>query len=624
MAMGKSEIAGYTPKLPAAEQNKTPEDEHARDNSARSKFDQAKGSEQAARPDKIAEAGAQAYAPGTDANANLGNRMRDSGKGQLPSFGIDFSSDKLAARLDKTKEVKTLDYKNPNMSEEGQALVRQAERAILKPGYPNAGKELLKFAQDVEHFEKQAKQNDISPEEVKRTYKGIEDLLKSATAGAPGVTGDGMSSERQRVRVAEQLMNMVAHPEDRNQGDSDTCAMATVEGMLLTGNNAEPSRVTRMVAEVALTGQTKVGNLDDNGSKNETGSKNEVTVKLDKQSMRSFGEHADNRPSGDERQRLAENIFRLTAANTYFAMRKQEGHTEGQLHYESGKNGNRLVYKRDESLPHDEKLAERNKPGEEISGPHEASTPIAGSRILNQITGKDYKERFLVNTNAEESDAKWTTGFSNAKELDDLLKKAKDEGKMPVTIGVFASNPLFRKGDNLFSEMDEIESEQDASKIVRDMVEDGHAILITDRTDSPLGAQYQIKNTWGKESNIKAWSHELFESTEQMRPTKLVDQLDKWHQGHKPDDKEHRHRFVASLLLTTSALERQAKELPNGGSPAHQRDLQSANLRMKAMYETLPLNMRREIERGIQNHLKTVKDPEKKATIQRTLDTLTK
>lgn len=618
MTMGKSELAeASTPKLPAAEQNKTPEDARARENSGQNKFDQAKGSDQTASPDKIAEARAEAYAPGTDANANLGSRMRDSGKGQLPSFGIDFSSDKVAARVDKTKEVKSPEYKNPNMSEEGQALVRQAEKAILRPGYPNAGKELLKFAQDVEHFEKQAKENGISPEEVKRTYKGIDALLKSAAPGAPGVTGDGMPSERQRVRVAEQLMNMVAHPEDRNQGDSDTCAMATAEGMLLTGKNAEPSRVTKIVSEVALTGQTKVGNTDENGNSNE------VTVKLDKQSMRSFGEHADNRPVGDERQRLAENIFRLTAANTYFAMRKQEGHAEGQLHYESGKNGNRLVYRRDESLPHDEKLAERNKPGEEISGPHEASTPIAGSRILNQITGKDYKERFLVNTNAEESDPKWTTGFSNAKELDDQLKKARDEGKMPVTIGVFASNPLFSKGDNLFSEMDDIESEEEAGKIVRDMVEDGHAIMITDRTDGPLGPQYQIKNTWGKESNIMAWSHELFESTEQMRPSKVVEQLDQWHQSHKPDDKEHRNRFVASILLTTAALDRQAKELPNGGSPAHQRDLQSANLKMKALYETLPINMRREIERGVQNHLKTIKDPEKKATIQRVLETLT-
>jgi hypothetical protein len=515
----------------------------------------------------------------------------------------------MAARLDKAREIKSAEYKNPNMSEEGQALVRQAEKAILKPGYPNAGKELLKFAQDVEQFEKLSRLNGISPEEVKKTYKGIDDLLKSAAPTSPGVTGDGMPSARQRVRVAEQLMNMVAHPEDRNQGNFDTCAMATVEGMLLTGKNAEPSRVTNMVSEVALSGQTKAGDL---------------TVKVDKQSMLSFGEHADNRPVGDDRQRLAENIFRLAAANTYFALRKQEGHAEGQLHYVSGKDGNQVIYKRDQALPHDAKLAERNTPGEEIRGAHEASTAVAGSRILKQITGKDFKDRIFVNTNAEESDPNWVTEFSNAKEMDDLLKKAKEEGRLPITLGVFTSNQLFSKGENIFSEMDDVDDEKEAGSVIRDMLEDGHAILVTDRREGPLGAQYDIKNTWGAKSNIQTWSSPLYESTEQLHPTKVIEQLDKWHKGHKPGDKEHTERYVLSLFLTSATLNKQVGELPNGGTPSHQKDLQLANLQMRANYQALPVETRREVEKHVAKQIKSIKDTEQKALVQETLDRLTK
>lgn len=599
--MSRSDTAEATEvKNPKTEPNKAPEAQTGTDNTNQNEA--GKGSD----TNSIAQASAQAYAPGTDANSSIGrDNTTKVAEGKLPNFFPDLKVDYSSDKNKEVKETKETGYKNPNMSEEGQALVRQAEKAILKPGYPNAGKELLKFAQDVETFEKTARENGLGPEEVKNTYKGINDLLRSSSEpGNPGVTGDGMKSERQRVRVAEQLMNMVAHPEDRSQGSFGTCAMATAEGMLLTGKNADPSKVTKMVSEVALTGKTEVGGL---------------TVKLDRQSMQSFGEHADNRDVGVDKQRLAENIFRLTAANTYYAMMKEEGKAEGQLQYVSRKDGNHLIYKRDESLPHDANMAKQFTLKDGDTSPGEAATLVNESRILNRITGKDYKERMVQNGNIVDGDEKWVTQVKSQQELDAHLKQVKENGGYPVTLTVYAGNPPFSDASNPFKAMDKTKSTNDIVNIFKDVFFDAHSILLTDRKEGPRGPEYPIKNTWGADSNVTANQDTVYTATLPVKASHMAENIDKWHQESNDKTSEgHLGKLAVSLLLTSLEIDTRRRNTPEGANPALERDLQSAQLRLHSVYQGLPQADRTKIEREMDKALKQQSpDPQTKELLQK-------
>lgn len=554
--------------------------------------------------DNIAAAGAQAYAPGALPDIRA-NRTQDQTRALgLPEVSIDFSKDK-AKDGDKTREGEKTQYTNPNVSPEAQELVRQAEKTIMRPGYPNAAKEFEQFKADVELFERQAKANNLSDQEVRDTYKGIDKLLKSADGAHPGLTRDGMQSERQRIRVAEQLMNMTARPEDRSQGSYDTCAMATVEGMLLTGKGSHPAKVTQMVSDVALTGKTNVGGTE---------------VKLDRQSMQSFGEHAQNREYGADSQRLAENIFRLTAANTYYGIMKEEGKAEGQLQYVSRPDGNRLIYKRDHTLPDKPELAALNKPEGRVSDPGDASTMVAESRILNKITGDDYKSRVLVNTNVEKTDPAWTTGYKSQAELDDVLKKTGEDGKFPVALGVYTGNELFSDGKNPFSAMDKIKNQNELEKRFKDMYEDGHSLMLTGRNTDFGSPRYGIKNTWGESSNISGSAADVFQSTEPVRPTKLADFIDSWHQDHSGDkSKEHTEKFAGSLFFTAAYIEMQRKNSPAGGSQAMQRDYEEATRHLATMYKTVPEKTRRELEQTVDKLAEQTKDADERQTLMRIL-----
>lgn len=425
----------------------------------------------------------------------------------------------------------------PPLTKEGQDLLDLAEKRIKIPGYPNAGKEFEQFARDLETFEKSARDQGLSPQEVKDTYKGISRLLDSAAPGKPGVTEAGMTSDRQRVRVAEQLMNMVARPEDRQQGNFDTCAMASVEGMLLTGKDRQPSKVTGMVADVALTGHTNVNGID---------------VKIDKRSMQSFGEHAENRGAGENKQRLAENIFRLTAANTYYGIMRAEGSPEGQLSYVSGKDGNQLKYTPDANDPtkHKPEYALLNKPEGRVTSPGPAASMTGESRILNQITGKDYSDRLIVNSATKGEDPKWVKMVGSQNELDTHLRQLEAQGKMPVALAVFAGHRMFSDGENPFNQLSQINSDKDIKKVFDTMYQDGHSLLVTGTNQFGFSTRYDIKNTWGAESSKSVSNRELFESTRPVSPSEMVNNLEQWKAGNVDmQDKKERAKYETGIGL---------------------------------------------------------------------------
>lgn len=499
----------------------------------------------------------------------------------LPTFEL--------AELPKLEFIKPgIDLYQPagtSVSSDGRKLLALAEKTISNPGYPNSKRELEQFVSDVETFERNARVNGLSTEEVQKVYKDIGRLLESTQPGqsaAIGKSGEGIASDRQRIRVAEQLMNMVARPEDRSQGSFDTCAMATVEGLLLTGKTAEPSRVTSMVADVALTGKTNVGGLE---------------VKLDRQSMQSFGEHAENRGYGQDKQRLAENIFRLTAANTYYALMKQEGKAEGQLHYVSRSDGNRLIYKRDSSLPEKAELANLNKPEGRDTSPGAASTMIGESRILNQITGKDYKDRILVNTNTEPEDKKWVTGYASQQELDALVKQAKEAGKLPLAVGVYTGNAIFQYG-NTFDVLNGKSDQQTISELFSRMFMDTHSLLIQDRRNDFGFPQYQLKNTWGLENNISPSAKEFFAATEPVKSSEMAQRLVDWSDNQVKQDKTYYERLTGAIVAVGLYGERQRDQAQDDDRKAAAlTDAAQADQSLALLYRTVPKETRDSIKK---------------------------
>jgi hypothetical protein len=501
---------------------------------------------------------------------------------------------------DRSKESK-LGSPQSSLSPEGQALLASAEKSIKVPGYPNAEKEFAQFTKDLETFEKSAREQGLSPQEVKDTYKGIGRLLDSAAPGKPGVTEAGMTSDRQRVRVAEQLMNMVARPEDRQQGNFDTCAMASVEGMLLTGRDRQPSKVTGMVADVALTGHTNVGGID---------------VKIDKRSMQSFGEHADNRGAGENKQRLAENIFRLTAANTYYGIMRAEGSPEGQLSYVSGKDGNQLKYTPDANDPtkHKPEYAQLNKPEGRETSPGPAATMTGESRILNQITGKDYSDRLIVNSATKGEDPKWVKLVSSQSELDTHLKQLQDQGKMPVALGVFAGHRIFSDGENPFNQLSQSSSDKDIKRVFDSMYQDGHSLLVTGANQFGFGTRYDIKNTWGADSSKSVSNRELFESTRPVSPSEMVGNLELWRVGNLDmQDKKERSKYETGIGLAVLYVVGGYTNLSDNVPQSVKNDYVQAGRRLKDIMQGMTPESQKElvkVEKQLQEQAK--KDPQYK------------
>lgn len=492
-----------------------------------------------------------------------------------PGTPIDKSTALAQAGQDRVSELPVFQQQSP-LSKEGQDLLAVAEKRIKIPGYPNAAKEFEQFEFNLRSFERSARASGLSGDEIKDTYKGIDRLLQSTAPGRPGVTDGGIASGRQRVRVAEQLMDMVASPYDRQQGSYETCAMASVEGLLLTGKDRQPSKVTGMVADVALTGQTNVRGLE---------------VKIDRQSLQSFGEHAENRDFGENKQRLAENIFRVTAANTYFAIKRAEGSPEGQLSYVSRKDGNHLKYTpdaKDKSL-HRGDLAFYNAPGIDINAPGPAATMTGESRILNQITGKDYKDRVIVNSNSKNEDPAWVTRVSSNAELEAHLKKLEGQGKLPASLAVYTGHEAFSGKGNPFNMLNKVDSDAEAKEVFGSLFQDGHSLLITNSNGQGDKTKFVVKNTWGAESNIDVSSQKLYDATNPVSPNQMITNLQLWKIGSVDmHNKKQRDDYETALTSTASYIVGGLRNLSADAPASTKEDYLSAGHRVKEIMDAMP------------------------------------
>lgn len=425
------------------------------------------------------------------------------------------------------------------LSPQAKDLFSLAQKKIKDTGVPNSSKETEQFAKDLEKFEREAKQSKLPQSEIEKTYADISQILRSTGENASGANENGVRSERQRVRIAEQLMSMVAEPEKRNQGRTQNCALAGIEGLLLMGQTREPAKVTAIVKDITLRGETKMD-----------GSMPPVIVKIDRESLRSSGEYAENVKPGTNKERFAEGIFRLAAANTYFAIRAVEHDAEGQLHYVNRADGNHLIYVRNKDLAHSRDLAKLDTIGNVDNSPGAAATTDATWHVLKQITGKDFKDRIIVSaTENPTGDANHMTKVSTREELDRHLRKLEKQGRLPAEVQVHGSHSSV--GDNPFKNLSRQKTAEDTGKYLLKMFDDLHVVLVTDASKWGDSKPFEIKNTWGEKFNKDLSTDELFSATGAVPFNQYLDKLHSWKLDHvKPQENKQ-----YEVALTKMAIE---------------------------------------------------------------------
>lgn len=324
---------------------------------------------------------------------------------------------------DKPKEVPP---GSEDVRVERSKLEQLAESKIHDP------EQLAKFHADMLRFEERAAKQDppLSPKEIADTYKQEERLLNA--------TGDSPLKESDRVKLAEQVMSQAATPTSVDQGQHNSCSVATVESRTYTRN---PSEAARLVTDVATTGKYK------------TPDGTEVTV--DPASIKPRDQEAQTNPPGDGDRSHASQIFQVTAVNVHYQthgydytdVNGVEHHVPpGKLQYQQAEvkpgtnppeTGERLV---DTSTNPPTTIMEDWKNNTPLRSPGLKDGDIAG--ISNKISGKD-DTVYLGHEKQVEGDLKGVTTFKNEEQLKDEIAKAKAEHKMPIIMRVHTGEEPF-------------------------------------------------------------------------------------------------------------------------------------------------------------------------------------
>jgi hypothetical protein len=184
----------------------------------------------------------------------------------------------------------------PSLEAARENLIEVASKDISGPG------KLQAFEQDMKAFEK--RMTNDSPVEVQQFYTQMARLLSQPSA---------VMSESNKILLAEGMMHDAADPDGIRQGASVDCVSASLESKAYT---EAPAQTAKTLTDVALTGSYTTS--DGRVITPTTGIKE--PIKNDQ-----FG--------GVERS-FSDQIFQVTAMNTYMDAENQWGNTPGRYHYQ--------------------------------------------------------------------------------------------------------------------------------------------------------------------------------------------------------------------------------------------------------------------------------------------------
>ena len=412
--------------------------------------------------EKIEEPGGRGYARKPDGTG--GYTENHWGPRPGDNFELTHSSDGKLLIADKPGDTpREVPPASPEVAEERQKLKDLAEEKIKDP------EKRAKFEADMLRFEERAAKQTppLSPEEIAKTYKEMERLLNA--------TGDAPLKQDDRIKLAEQVMSQVANPKSIDQGQHETCNMTTAETIIYTKS---PSEAVKLVTDVATTGEYTA--------------KDGTKVKVDPTAA--DGEAKGNPPNDGDRSHASQ-IFQVTAVNLYYQKQPYTWtdsagmvHTvpAGQLEYQQQPaqpgavppvaGGERLldhttnpptvVTKSDGTIQDSPDLADR-----------------AMVDVPNMITGKN-DAIMIEHEKAKYGDTTGVNTFKNEQEMKDFIKKAKEEGKMPIIIGVHTGQEPFL---------------HDSGNGAAGGSGGWHVVTITDYDDAT--GKVKIDNQWGSSAD---------------------------------------------------------------------------------------------------------------------------
>ncbi len=352
----------------------------------------------------------------------------------------------------------------PEVGEERQKLMEVAAAKIDDP------EKRAKFEADMLRFEERAKKQDppLSPEEIIKTYKEAERLLNAS--------GDTPLKQADRIAIAEQAMSQVANPSSIDQGQHETCNMTTSEVQVYTKH---PSDAMKLVTDVATTGEyTTPGG---------------VHVKIDPTAA--DGEAKGNPPNDGDRSHASQ-IFQVTAVNLYYqtqpftytdAAGNKRTVPAGQLEYKQSVEqpgtippvaSSEELWDNSTTPPTHIRDWKNNKP---IESPELADRAMVD--VPNMITNTS--DTIMIEHSREVyGDKTGVKTFETQKEMEDYIKQAKADHKLPIVLGVHTGQEPFL---------------HDSGNGSAGGSGGGHVVTITDYDEST--GRVKIDNQWGSSAD---------------------------------------------------------------------------------------------------------------------------
>jgi hypothetical protein len=399
------------------------------------------------------------------------------------------------------------------VSPEGQRLIAIAEKRIADTKHPNAKQELNDFRKNMEVFEERARAQGLDAAEVKGAYDAVGLLMEQR--------GDGFMKERQRIRVAEQILRNVADPTGVDQGANVTCTQQTIENRLYT---LTPSVAAKVIASVALTG--KFTGVDG------------TVVTVPQSNVQAHGSEAQNNPQNGERV-LASQIFQVTSANLYYTWRRNQNHPDGDYRYEFYGGKEHVILDPKDPSKYDPSQIGDQSPLSDM-GPVATSNAMVHTYKL--LTGENIADAIFVNNeNRYDSDSD-VAGFSTPQEMQDALLRLKKEGKLPAIVSVHSHR----------AEIKEIGTTN--ATIGNEAFDDGHVALVTDIIEGKDGepTKVMLDNQWGRPlDRLGAQAltlEQAFTATRSLSAIEYMRSMEDWMRQSKIEGKYSSRKLYNKLI----------------------------------------------------------------------------
>lgn len=371
-------------------------------------------------------------------------------------------------------------------------IQRARVEAAFDRDLQGTGDDTTRAREAMRQFEERARRDGLSDQEVAHTYEQVARMMEHH--------GDQPTTDVDRRMIAEQVLTQAANPQGIDQGNHETCAAAALESRMYTRS---PSDAARLVADVSTTGQYTTHDTPPR------------TITVPPGSLRPGDEEMINPPIDGQRSHASQ-IFQVTAIN--IALDARSG---GQQSYE-------------QHPPRPQTAGQPPDTGERVidrSTTPPTTTPFTGLQTGDiqvageAITGR-HEQPYVIEY--DRNSATNTAHFHTEQEMNDRLREARDQGRMPVVLWVDSSNEPFRT---------------DSGGGVAGGSGRGHFVTITDYDPGPP-ARAAVDNQWGdsvdhRSGDSRVSVHDLYQASIERNTTDRREALRRdveWDRAHHTED----------------------------------------------------------------------------------------